>query len=204
MIKPRAMANSAALLCLMFASAVEAQSCVGRPDFDACMARINSANSERLAEAQQQTLARYMRVYGPWVRKQYAAYRGPPMPFERYAYFMMMSANGTNVAGGLRAQQEQFRGIQGAHNTIQRGNDSYRQGMHTNSDTTSRIAERYDQGAVRGNVAQIDPNTGQKLWLPNAQPEGHPFTQGGQTYIRDQNGYYQWTGNGWRRMQSGR
>lgn len=187
---------------LMAATAAQAQNCLGSPDFDACMARFNNANQARLLQMQRQTFANYLKIYGPWLRKQYAAYRGPPMSFERFAYFSMMSANGTNVAGGLQAQRDQFAGMQAAHATVQQGNASYNQGMAANSARTSQTAERYDQGAVRGNTAAIDPNTGQKVWLPYAQPDNQPFNSGGQTYMRNQSGYYQWNGNGWTLMKS--
>jgi hypothetical protein len=177
--------------------------CLGRPDFDACMARINQGNQNRLAQAQQQTYARYMQMFGPWLRKQYASYRGP-MTFQQFAYWNMMTANGTNVAGAMQAQQDQFKGMQDANATRQQGYSSYRQGMYANSERTSQTAERFDQGAIRGNTAQIDPRTGQKQWLPYGQPDNQPFTTNGQTYMRNQNGYFQWNGSGWTQMQPGR
>ncbi|MDX5983679.1 hypothetical protein [Sphingomonas echinoides] len=167
------------------------------------MARITTGNQNRLAQAQQATFARYMKIYGPWVRKQYAKYRGPPMSFERFAYFEMMSANGTNVAGGLQAQRDQFAGQQRAQRTREQGYSSYRQGMYANSARMDRSAERFDQNVVRGNVAQIDPNTGEKRWLPNNAPENRPFQQGGHTYVQHQGGFYQWNGNGWAPMRRG-
>lgn len=200
----RLIVRSIALTLVMAATAASAQNCLGRPDFDACMARVNGANQARLTQSQNALFAAYLRQYGPWLRQQYASYRGPAIPFERFAYFMMMSANGTNVAGGLQAQQDAFAGQQRAQATRNEGYSSYRQGMYTYGERTSRAEERYDEGAVRGNVAEIDPRTGQKKWLPYSQPDGQPFTQGGQTYMRDQNGYYQWSGNGWTPMRQGR
>ncbi len=32
------------------------------------------------------------------------------------------------------------------------------------------------RAAIRGNVAHVDPRTGQQQWLPYAQPYNQPFT----------------------------
>ena len=193
----------AAGILVLWATTAQAQSCLGRPDFDACMARINSANQARTTAAQQQLWRNYLQTNGPWLRQQYSQYRGP-MSFQQFAYWNLMTAYGTNIAGAAKAQQDQFQGNQRAHETIQQGNDSYKRGMYDNSARTSRTAENYNQGAIRGNTAVIDPRSGQRQWLPYAQPYNQPFTSGGQTYIQNEKGYYQWTGNGWTLMQPGR
>lgn len=179
-----------------------AQSCVGRPDFNACMGRIMQGNQAGLAQSQHALFAAYMKRYGPWVRKQYAAYRGPPIPFERFAYFSMLSANGTNVAGGLKAQRDVFAGQQAARATREQGYRSYWPGMYANSARMDRRAERFAQNIIRGNVAQIDPSTGREAWVANAAPEDQALTQGGQTYVRGPDESYQWSGNGWVPMRA--
>jgi len=191
---------AAAALSLSFGAA-QAQNCAYGPTFDACMASALGAMQQRNAQAQQQIWQNYLRTYGPWLRREYAKYRGPPITFEQFAYYNLMTANGTNVAGGLQAQQDQFRGNQQANRTLQEGYQSYRQGMYDNSARHSQMAENYSQGAIRGNVGQIDPRTGQTVWLPYAQPYNQPFSMGGETYYQNQTGYYQWNGYGWTRMQ---
>jgi hypothetical protein len=181
----------------------EAQNCLGRPDFDACMASQLAVAQNQNAAAQQQLWQNYLKTNGPWLKQQYSHYRGP-MTFEQFAYWNLMTANGTNIAGGMKAQQDQFQGMQRAHATVQEGNSDYRQGMYDNSARTSQAAENYNQGAIRGNTAQIDPYTGQKHWLPYAQPNNQPFSYGGQTYLQNENGYFVWNGSGWAPMRPGR
>ena len=184
----------------LVAGTADAQNCLGRPDFDACMARSLAAAQSQNAAAMQQTWQSYLQAYGPWLRQQYSQYRGP-MTFEQFAYWNLMTANGTNIAGAIQAQQDQFRGNQQAHATVQQGFSAYRQGMYENSARTDWAAEKYSQGAIRGNTAQIDPRTGQMQWLPYAQPYNQPFTSGGQTYVQNENGYFVWNGAGWTLMQ---
>jgi hypothetical protein len=179
------------------------QNCVGRPDFDQCMASALASQQSNLSAQQQQLWNNYLRTYGPWLREQYRQYRGP-MTFEQFAYWNLMTANGTNVAGAQQAQQDWFRGQQRAYGTIQQGNESYRQGMYDNSARTSRALENYSQGAIRGNVAQIDPRTGQESWLPYNAPYNQAFTQNGQYYWRNEKGYFVWDNSSWVPMQPGR
>jgi hypothetical protein len=176
------------------------QNCVGRPDFDQCMASALGAQQQNLARQQQQVWNDYLRTYGPWLREQYRQYRGP-MTFEQFAYWNLMTANGTNVGGALQAQRDWFRGQQQAYGTVQQGNESYRQGMYDNSNRTSRAAENYSQGAIRGNVAQVDPRTGQQSWLPYDAPYNRPFPHYGQTYLRNEKGYFVWDNGHWVPMQ---
>jgi hypothetical protein len=203
-MSPRRWMVLAAAIAAMWAGvAYGQQNCVGRPDFDACMARALAAAQGRTAAAQQDIWQSYLRQYGPWLRQQYSQYRGP-MTFEQFAYWHLMTANGTDLGGAQRAQEDRFRGSQRAHETVQEGHRSYNQGMYNNSERTSRTAENYNQGAIRGNVAQIDPRTGQELWLPYAQPYNRPFTSGGQTYVQNERGYFVWNGGGWLLMQPAR
>lgn len=184
----------------LVAATANAQNCLGRPDFDACMARSLAAAQSQNAAAMQQTWQSYLQTYGPWLRQQYSQYRGP-MTFEQFAYWNLMTANGTNIEGARRAQENQFRGNQEANAIVQQGFSSYRQGMYDNSARMDRAAENYSQGAIRGNTAQIDPITGQTQWLPYAQPYNQPFTSGGQTYVQNENGYWVWNGSSWTLMQ---
>jgi hypothetical protein len=179
------------------------QNCVGRPDFDQCMAGALAAQQQNLAIQQQQLWNSYMRTYGPSLREQYRHYRGP-MTFEQFAYWNFTTANGTNVGGAMQAQQDRFRGQQQSYGTIQQGNERYRQGMYDNSDHTARSLENYTQGAIRGNVAQIDPRTGQASWLPHDAPYNRPFAHSGQRYLRNEKGYFVWDNGHWMLMQPAR
>ncbi|MEP7182692.1 MAG: hypothetical protein ABI886_10920 [Betaproteobacteria bacterium] len=190
----------AAAVVTLTGGMAQAQNCLGRPDFDACMAAGLGAMQSRNAAAQQQIWQSYLREYGPWLQQQYSQYRGP-MTFEQFAYWNLMTANGTNIAGARQAQEDQFRGNQAANATVQQGFTDYRQGMYANSDRTSRAAENYAQGAIRGNTALVDPRTGQMQWLPYAQPYNQPFTSGGQTYVQNENGYFVWNGGSWTLLQ---
>jgi len=193
------------MLAVVFAIAVpvQAQNCVGRPDFDQCMQNILMQNQANLQAQQLQLWNNYLRTYGPWLRQQYAQYRGP-MTFEQFAYWNLMTANGTNVQGALQAQQDWFKGQQQAYGTVQQGNEIYRQGMYDNSRRTDATLERYDQGAIRGNTAQVDPRTGQTTWLPYNVPNNSGFTYNGQYYWRNEKGYFVWDGSNWSLMQPGR
>ncbi|MDQ6621587.1 MAG: hypothetical protein M3Z31_18160 [Pseudomonadota bacterium] len=180
-----------------------AQNCLGRPDFDKCMASSLARSQASLSAQQRQTWNNYLRQYGPWLREQYKQYRGP-MTFEQFAYWNLMTANGTNVGGAVQAQQNWFNGQQKAYGTVQQGNEIYRQGMYDNSNRTSRTAERYNQGAVRGNTAQVDPRTGQTSWLPYNAPYNQAFTYNGQNYWRNERGYSVWDNGNWVLMQPSR
>ena len=62
-------------LSLGLAGAAQAQNCLGCPDFDQCMARLNSRNQQRLAQPQQQLFQRYVQADGPWLRENYVRHR---------------------------------------------------------------------------------------------------------------------------------
>ena len=193
------LAAAVALLTLPAA----AQNCVGRPDFDQCMANALGQAQANLQAQQLQNWNNYLRTYGPWLREQYNQYRGP-MTFEQFAYWNMMTANGTNIGGAIKAQNDWFKGQQDAYGTVQQGYDAYRQGMYGNSARTDDVFQRYNEGAMRGNVAQIDPRTGQPTWVPYNAPYNQPFTYNGQYYLRNEKGYFVWDSSGWVPMQPGR
>lgn len=191
------------------ASAAEAQmpNCLGRPDFDYCMQSFTAGNQARLAQSQQELFQQYIQSNGPWLQRAYAEHRaaGGQMTFQQFAYWGLMTANGTNVAGAAQAQRDWFAAQQRAQQTTQQGNQDYRQGMYDNSRRMSDTAQRYDNGAVRGVAPYIDPQTGQAVMLPFGSQPGQPFNSGGNTYVQDQQGnYLQWVGNGWALMAPGR
>ena len=182
--------------CLAATDAL-AQNCLGRTDFDACMMGAVQSQQHSLSQQQQATFQAYLQQYGPWLQQQYPAYANQ-MSFEQFAYWMMMTANGTNVQGALNAQQQQFEGNQRANATVQQGYSDYNAGAAANSNAGINAVEGYDQGAVRGTSPQVDPNTGETVQLPYSdQPYNQPFNYGGQTYVNTPNGYFAWNGNGW-------
>jgi len=205
LMKRNDLAFGIAAIVALWAGAASAQSCLGRPDFDACMANITGAAQANVAAQQQQLWQSYLQTYGPWLQQQYA--QSPArnsMTFEQFAYWEMMTANGTNVAGAVQAQQNQFAGSQRANSTVQQGYSDYNQGAAANSAATDNTLQNYDQQAVRGNSPQIDPETGQTVELPYTdQPDNQPFNYGGQTYVHTASGYFEWNGSGWTAMQAG-
>jgi hypothetical protein len=157
------------------------------------------AQQNALSAGMQQTWQAYLQAYGPWLQQQYAQspYRNQ-MSFEQFAYSMMMTANGTNIAGAQQAQQNQFAGNQAAHNTVEEGNQDFNAGSAADSQATTNAVEGFDQGAVRGNSAEVDPQTGQTEYLPytNIQ-DNQPFAYNGQTYVHNGSGYYELEGGNW-------
>jgi hypothetical protein len=75
-------------LSLGLAGPVQAQSCLGRPDFDQCMAGINGTNQQRLAQCQQQLFQQYVQTNRPWLRENYAPHRaaGGQMSPQQFAW----------------------------------------------------------------------------------------------------------------------
>lgn len=198
---------SVTILELPGVASAQMPNCVGRPDFDYCMQSFTANNQARLAQSQQQLFQQYIQSNGPWLQRAYAEHRAArgQMTFQQFAYWGLMTANGTNLAGAAQAQRDWFAGQQGAQETVQQGNRDYRQGMYDNSRRTSDTAQRYDNGAVRGVAPYIDPQTGQAVMLPYGSQPGQPFNSGGNTYVQDQQGNYrQWMGNGWAPMTPAR
>ena len=179
--------------------------CAGRSDFDQCMANINTRNMQQIQNSQQQLFENYVATNQSWLRQNYAAHRanGGQMSPQQFAYWGLMTANGTNIQGAQQAQRDQFIGNQHANRTIQEGNQRYNQGMYDNSRRTSETAERYNQGAIRGNGQYINPYNGERTWLPYSGQPNQPFTQNGNTYMQTPDGrYYQQQGNSWMQMNN--
>ena len=170
----------------------------GNMAFDAQMnAQVNGLMAQNQA-GQQAVWQNYLRQFGPWLRQQYAATgANRQMSFEQFAYYNMMTANGTNVAGGMQAQRDQFAGLQHAARTQQEGGQTYIAGMQHNSRVQSEAVERWTHGAIRGEAQYTNPQTGAPQWMPHYAP-GQAQNYGGSTYVQAPNGqYYQHYGNGW-------
>lgn len=194
-----------AIFTALSGSSVQAQSCVGRPDFDACMSQMLGQQQQQLDAASIQLWNNYLAEYGPWLQQQYAQYQGPPLSFEEFAYWMLITANGTDFQTALRTQKETFEANMRAHATVMQGYDDYNRGMIDNSKRSIDAIEGFDQGAVRGNSTVVDAITGQTVELPYSDlAYDQPFSVGNSTYVLTREGYYQWTGNDWIPMQVAR
>jgi len=160
----------------------------------------------QLAQSQQMMFQAYIAQNQEWLQRNYAIHRanGGPMSFEQFAYWGMMTANGTNLQGAAQAQRDWYEGRQRAQDTVQQGYDSYNRGSRANSEATSETMRRSTEGAVRGNAPYVDPQTGETRWLPYSAPVNQPFRLGGEVYVRAQNGaFYQRQSNGWMEMAPG-
>lgn len=197
-----------AALLLLTGGTASAQNCLGRPDFDACIQGFVMQQQGQLAQQQQMAFQGYVAQNQEWLQRNYAAHRanGGSMSFEQFAYWGMMTANGTDLSGPARAQQNRFNGQQGAQATVQQGYDNYNRGSRANSEATSETMRRSTEGSIRGNAPYMDPQTGETRWLPYDAPVNQPFTMGGNdVYVRAPNGsFYQRQGNGWIEMSPGR
>jgi hypothetical protein len=177
-------------------------------NFDQQFNQTLSALQQQNAASMQRLWQQHLRMNGPRLQQQYRQYlaagnRG--ISYEQFAYYDLMTAAGTNVAGGLEAQRRQFEGNQAANRTVQSGYQSYNNAWAQNSQRYSDTAARYSEQAIRGNAPYIDPRTGATQMLPYSVPAGQVQNIGGVPHVQDQSGtYYRWTGNSWMRLQPGR
>jgi hypothetical protein len=198
-----------AAAALAFAGHAEAQDIASmNRNFDQQFNQRLSGLQQQNAASMQQLWQYHLRVNGPRLQQQYRQYlasgnRG--ISYEQFAYYDMMTAAGTNVAGGMDAQRRQFEGNQAANRTVQSGYQSYNAGWAQNSQRYSDTAARYSEQAIRGNAPYIDPRTGARQMLPYSPPAGQVYNVGGVPHVQDQSGaYYRWAGNSWERLQPGR
>lgn len=142
--------------------------------------------------AQQQLLQSYIQQNGPQLQRDYQQYvqtTGMQIPFEQFAYSHMATQGGRNPGPALQQQQNNFRALQDAHNTVQQGFDSQNQGWWANQQRQDNVYQRYDDGAIRGNAYYQNPNTGETYQMPYG---GQPGVYGNNqdTFINDQQGNY--------------
>jgi len=189
------------ILALGWASGAQAQCMAGKADFDTCFyQQLNQMQANNNA-AIQQNYAAYMQVYGPQLEQAYQQWGYQTgATFEQFSWYMLMTANGTNIQGALDAQRRQFEGLQAAHESQVQGGETYINGIQQNSDAALNAVEGYDRGAVRGDVVVNGPNGPVELPYSSAQ-YGDQFEVGGYTYMLTQQGYAYWTGYGWQLVQ---
>jgi hypothetical protein len=174
-------------------------------NFDAQFAARLGALQQQNAGGMQQVWQNYLQQFGPQLREGYRAHLAagnmPPMSFEQFARWNMMTANGTDLGGAARAQNDWFRGQQGAHQTITGAYDRNNEAWRQRSEREMAAVDRWDRGAIQGNAPYVDPRTGATRWLPYAPQPGQIVTQGGSSYVQDRTGtYQQWQGNRWQSM----
>jgi hypothetical protein len=141
--------------------------------------------------------AAQMRIFGPQLlRAWHQSGLDQVMSFEQFRYQMLISANGTDIAGAVAALQIQYLGNRRAYGTQQEIGDIYRRGMVDSSQRRGVAVNRWDQGVIRGQGAYVDAN-GNAVGLPNyapgqwyREPNGARYYQGTDGYWRDQNGYF--------------
>lgn len=191
-----------AMMTLGGIGAAQAQSCyAGMADFDNCMSQQLNQMQQQNTASMQQTWYAYLQAYGPQLQQAYQEWGYQSgVSFEQFAYYMLMSANGTDPQGALAAQQRQFAGNQAAHNTVMQGYNDYNAGWAANSNATINAIDNYDIGAVRGDVVVNGP--GGPVELPYSSMQvGQTVNANGYTYMMTQQGYAVWTGNGWQMVQ---
>lgn len=178
-----------------------AQCVPGTANYDSCFFEQLGAMRQQNDAAIQQNYAAYMQVYGPYLEQAYREWGYQTgASFEQFAYYMLMTANGTNIQGALDAQRRQFEGLQSAHRDQVQGGQTYIDGIQQNSDAAINAVEGFDTGAVRGNVIIQGPNG--PVELPYADAHiGQQYEAGGYTYLVTPQGYAIWTGYGWQLVQ---
>ncbi len=123
---------------------------------------------------QQQLMQMYIQQNGPRLQQEYqqfVASTGAQIPFQTFVYNHMLTQGGANPGPALQAQQNNFRALQDANRTQQQGFEDYNRGWAANQQRLDNTANRYDQGAIRGNGYFQNPQTGETHELPyGAQP----------------------------------
>ncbi len=143
---------------------------------------------------QQQLMQSYIQAYGPQLRQEYQQYlqtTGAQISFEQFVYYHMMTAGGTNAGPALQQQQQNFRALQQANQSLQQGYDSYNQGWWNNSQTMDQTLDNYDNQAIRGNAYYGNPYTGETYNLPYTSGPGY-YGGSDEAFYQDPTGrYYQ-------------
>lgn len=179
------------------AGSAQAQCVPGSADFDSCFFQQLGQMQQNNNLAIQQNYAAYLQAYGPMLQQAYMEWGYQSgATFDQFAYYMLLSANGTNPQAALDAQRQQFAGNQAAHNSQVQGGQIYIDGLQQNSDRALNAVEGYDVGAVRGNVVVNGPEGPVELPYSNVAV-GQQVEAGGYTYVMTPQGYAVWTAYGW-------
>ena len=170
-------------------------------DFDRRMAQQLNRMRQQSASQAQLIWQQYLQTYGPWLQQQYRQYVSAgytQFTFEQFAYWMLITANGTDLDAPRRMQQRQFQANQDANRTVQDAYQRYNDAMRRNSQRQDRAVENWDRQVARGEAPYIDPGTGQQIWLPYSLQPGQSVNLGGRVFVRGQgNQYYEQRGGSW-------
>lgn len=162
--------------------------------FDQQLGSLMAANQAQVQQLWQVAAA------DPQVQAAYQQYMQSgqmPVSYDQFVYYWVMTAGGTNVQGGLQAQQNAFDGMQQANATVQGGFDSYNQGYYQNQATMDQTMQSYSDGAIRGNGYYSDPYTGETYTLPYSSGPGY-YQDGQNQFYQDGMGqYWHYTPSGW-------
>ena len=149
----------------------------------------------------QQNYYNYLQVYGPMLQQAYQEWGYQSgATFDQFAYYMLMSANGTNPQAALEAQRQQFAGNQAAYRTQQDTGQTYIDTMQQNSNRNLEAVEGFSTGAVRGNVIVNGPDGAVELPYSGVQV-GQQVEYNGWVYQMTQQGYAVWNGSYWQLVQ---
>lgn len=159
--------------------------------------QLGSLMAANQAQTQQllQTVAADPQVQAAY--QQYLQSGMPPMSYDEFVYYWVMTAGGTNVQAGLKAQQDWFNGVQDAAGTIQSGYDGYNDGWWNSTTRTDQVMDDYSTYAVQGDAYYNNPYTGETYTLPYTSGPGY-YQDGQNTFYMDELGqYWQFVGNDW-------
>jgi hypothetical protein len=190
------------IIALGWTGSAVAQNCPLGQDFDSCFFQQLQGMQDQNNAAIQQNYYNYLQVYGPMLQQEYQAWGYQyGVTFDEFAYYMLMSANGTNPQAALDAQRRQFEGLQAAHQSQVQGGETYIQGIQEQSERALNAVENYDTGAVRGNVIVNGPAGQVELPYSNVTVGQSFEANDGYTYLMTEQGYAVWTGFGWTLLQ---
>lgn len=174
-------------------------------DFDNNMAAMLGRMQQQNTAGMQQLWQTYLQQNGARLQAEYQQLvaRGQAVgTFEQYAYWSLMTANGTDLNTWKQQSDRNFQALQDSHTQVMQGYQDYNRGWQNNSDRQTQAVENYTNQAVRGNSPFANPDDGETLWLPNNRPPGQAFSYGGNIYVQDQSGnYYQRQGNQWVQLE---
>ncbi len=200
--------NAISRSCLIAAALIATAAPASWAQYDMVGANINldqqfdavlTAQRMRVAQMQKRLLIEYFMQNRPRLEFQYRQYRASGAPYmspAQFYYYDLLTAGGTDVAGGLAALRDQFAGNQAAIATVQQGYEAANAAWADRSARTTAAATR-SSDAFRGNAPYVDSQTGNRLMLPDSLPAGTDYRSGGEIYSQNQSGtYYRWARNG--------
>lgn len=137
-----------------------------------------------------------------WNQGQAAAYAAANQYYQYMQKLRAMGYTGPSLPTGVTNES-----LRASINGAKQAGESYIASMQANSARTSAAIDKWTTGAVRGQAAYVDPNTGATTMLPYYSSPGQVQNiggAGGNYYTQDAQGtYWRWSGNAWTRMDKG-